>query len=152
MSLVLEGQTPFVVASRILFKEFGYLRMVYGIARVVWQKILLRNVGDIFRFAVLSQQMIKGLVLCGSDILRNGLIPFFRVVEYRVDVKDYSPKWKYSMTHNLPYFKLRTLYHEGFSVGTSDLFVTSSSTNQGFLGDRRYDGSKITEAIPIQRF
>ena len=59
-----------------------------GSAGRVRQQILLRDIGDVFGFRVLGEQMIERLILVRAQISRDRQPPFLGVVEDRIDVED----------------------------------------------------------------
>ena len=63
-----------------------------GFSAVIDQEVLLRHVRFVRGRRVFRQQVVEGLILGGADILRDGLPPFLRIVEYWVHVKDDPPK------------------------------------------------------------
>src|SRR5690349_2045289 len=66
--------------------------MVHRLLAVVEQQVLLANISDVIRLRVLREQMIVRLVLRGTEVLRDGLIPFFTVGKLRIDVEDDAAK------------------------------------------------------------
>ena len=73
-------------------KHVRHLGMRNGFSAVIDQEVLLRHVRFVRGRSVFRQQVIEGLILGGADILRDGLPPFLRIVEYRVHIKDDPPK------------------------------------------------------------
>ena len=63
-----------------------------GLTRVIGQKVLLRDIGDVLGFRVLGEEVVEGLVLAGPNLLRDRQPPFLGVVEFRVDVEDQPPE------------------------------------------------------------
>src|SRR5438034_2875753 len=51
--------------------------------------------------------MIERLILVWAHFSGDRLIPFFRVVEFRIDVKDDTAKGKQAMPHHLTNFEPR---------------------------------------------
>jgi hypothetical protein len=76
----------------ITVENFGDLGMTERLAGIVRQKILLGDVGHVFGFSVLREQMIIGLILVRTNIRRNRLIPFLGVAKERVDIEYYAAK------------------------------------------------------------
>ncbi len=68
------------------------LRVAHWIAGCIGQKVLLRDVGDIFGFRILSEEVIEWLILARPDFFGNGLPPFIGVREHRVDVINNAPE------------------------------------------------------------
>ena len=68
------------------------LRVANRIAGRVGQQVLLRDIGDIFGFGILREEMVERLVLARADFFGNGLPPFVGVREHRIDVIDYAPE------------------------------------------------------------
>src|ERR1700741_140885 len=75
--------------------------MTDRLARWVGQQVLLGNVGNIFGLGVFGEQVIKRLVLVRAHLGGNRLIPFFGVVELRIDVEHDTAKRKYAVPHHL---------------------------------------------------
>ena len=61
--------------------------MAQRLARRVGQQILLRDVGDVFGFRVLGEQVIERLVLVRPHFGGDRLPPFLGIVEHRIDVE-----------------------------------------------------------------
>jgi hypothetical protein len=70
------------------FEELGDLGMAHRAAGIIDQQVLLRDIGDVFGFLVLREQVIERLVLLGPDFLRDRLPPFLGVVERRINVEN----------------------------------------------------------------
>src|SRR5690606_18099499 len=64
--------------------------MAHRLAGVVGQKVLLRDIGDVFRLAVFGEQVIEGLVAPRPHVLGDRLPPFLGVAEGRIDVENYA--------------------------------------------------------------
>ena len=71
------------------------------LAGIVGQKILLGNVGDVFRFRVFGEQVIERLILVRPDLFRNRQPPFLCVVEFWIDVENHAPERKHPVTDDL---------------------------------------------------
>ena len=80
-------------------------------ARFIRQKVLFRDVGDVLGFGGFGEQMVERLISAGADVRRNGLIPFFGVVEFGIHVEYDAPEGKQAMTHYLTDMKSRR-FHE----------------------------------------
>ena len=70
-------------------------------ALFVMQQILLADIGNIAVLGVFGEQMVKWLILARPHFGRDGLIPFLRIVENRINVKNHPPKIKHPVPHNL---------------------------------------------------
>ena len=75
--------------------------MAHRLAAVVGQQILLRDIGDIFRFLVFSEEMVIGLILVRADFFGDGFIPFFGIVELRINVENDAAEWINPVLDNL---------------------------------------------------
>src|SRR4249920_3089068 len=75
--------------------------MTHRLAAVVRQKILLGDVGDVFGFVVLGEQMIERLILVRADFSRDRLVPFFRVAEDRINVEHDAAERIKAVTNHL---------------------------------------------------
>jgi hypothetical protein len=84
------------------FKIVAHLGVAHGFTQFINQQILLRHIGRVLGLFVFGEQVIKWLVFPGPNILRNGIIPLRRVVEFRVHVENHAPKREDAMFHNLP--------------------------------------------------
>ena len=85
MHLIIAGP---IYPAFIKLECFSHIRMPDGATRGVGQQVLLGDIGDVVRLRVLGEQMIEGLILPRPDLGRDGLPPFLRVVEDRIDVED----------------------------------------------------------------
>ena len=68
---------------------------------LVRQEVLLGHIGLIHRFVILGIQVIERLVFVWAHTLGNGFVPFVRIVEYRVHVKDNASERIDSVAHNV---------------------------------------------------
>lgn len=84
--------------------------MPQGNAGCIGDKVLLGDIGHILAVGVLGKEMVKGLVAAWPDIFGNGLIPFFGVVEFRIDIENYAAKSEYPVAYNLPDLKFCVAY------------------------------------------
>ena len=84
------------------FEEFPDLRMANRLAGAVIEQVLLGNIGDIFGFFILGEEMIERLVLAWADVLGDREPPFLGVVEDRVDVEDHAAKREKPVLDHLP--------------------------------------------------
>src|SRR5262245_26862961 len=67
----------------------------------VRQQVLLGDVSDVFGLRILREQMVERLILARAYLGRNRLIPFFGVVEFRVDVEHHASKRIEAVAHHL---------------------------------------------------
>ena len=72
-----------------------------GNARLVRQKVLLGDVGDVFGLVVFGEQVVEGLVLARADTDGDRLVPFLGIVEFRIDVEDHAAKRKQPVADDL---------------------------------------------------
>ena len=63
-------------------------------------QILLADIGDIAALRIFREQMIKRLILFGSDMFGYRLIPFFAICKNGVDIKDHTAKIKDAVAHH----------------------------------------------------
>src|SRR5215207_11757644 len=68
---------------------------------VIRQQVLLRHVGDVFGFGVLSEEMVERLVLRWPNRLRNREPPLLGVVEHRIYIENDSAEREDAMPHHL---------------------------------------------------
>lgn len=96
------GKPPDPVLPAVVKVEpVRYLGVVQGFVPVIGQQVLLRDVGDVCSLVVFREEMVERLVLAGTDILGNGLVPFLGVVEFRVDIEDDSTEIEESVLDHL---------------------------------------------------
>ena len=95
-----------VAARFVLDENLGDLRMPDRLAEFVGQQILLGNVGDVFGFRILGEQMIERLILVRPDILRDRQPPFLGIVEFRIDIENHAPERKNPVADDLSDLKL----------------------------------------------
>ena len=95
------GRARAIAALAVFDENFGDLRMAHRLAAVVGQKVLLGDIGDVFGFVVLREQMIERLILMRPDLGRDRLVPFLRIVENRIDVEDDAAKRIKAVPDNL---------------------------------------------------
>ena len=86
-SSVHAGGTRAIAAFAVFDEDFRDLRMPHRITAIVRQQVLFRDIGDVFGFVVLGEQMIERLVLPRPDLGRDCLVPFVGIVENRIDVE-----------------------------------------------------------------
>src|SRR5579863_4395612 len=86
------GGARAVTALAILDELLGDLRMTHRFAAGVRQKVLFGNVSDVLGIVVLSEQMIKRLVLVRPHFHGDRLVPLIGIVEYRIDVEHHPAK------------------------------------------------------------
>lgn len=68
---------------------------------VIRHQIPFRDIGDIVGFVVLGEEVIIGLVLAGTDVLRDRFIPLVRIGKFWVDVEDHAAKVEKAVLNNL---------------------------------------------------
>ena len=71
----------------LVSEEVPHARMRHRFTTLVHQQVLLGYVGDIAHLIILSQQVVKGLVLAWSHILGNRLPPLLCVSKFGVNVE-----------------------------------------------------------------
>jgi hypothetical protein len=105
-------------AAFSLFEHVLDLRMPQRRATRVGHEILLGDIGDVFAFRILGEEMVKRLIAARSYVLWNGLIPLFRIVKFRINVKNYTSKGKYPVANHLAYleFCMSYLCHHCHSI------------------------------------
>lgn len=90
-----------VAALVVADENLGDLWVPERLAGVVWQQVLLRDVGDVFRLGILGEQMIIGLVLVRAHFLRDRLVPLLGVAEERIDIEHDAPERIDPVPHDL---------------------------------------------------
>src|ERR1700676_4294923 len=71
------------------------------LAGIVRQQVLFGNIGDVFRFRILGEQMIERLILVRTDILGARQPPFLGIVEFLIAIEDHAPERKDPVGDNL---------------------------------------------------
>jgi len=71
------------------------------LAGIVGQEVLLRDIGHVFGFRILRQQVVERLVLVRPDVLGDRKPPFLGVVEFRIDIEDHAPERKNPVANDL---------------------------------------------------
>jgi hypothetical protein len=95
---------------------FGFLEHVLDLRVPQWctggvrYEVLFRNISHVLAFCVLGKEMIEGLVTARPYVFWNGLIPFFRIVKFRIDVEDYASKGENPVAHHLAYLEFCMSY------------------------------------------
>ena len=108
-----------VAALAVAHEGFRDLRMADRLAAVVRQQVLLGNIGDIFGFIVLGEQMVERLILVRPDIRRDRLVPFLGVAEGRIDIEHDAAKRIKAVADHLADLVLR-----GANIVHDDWFMT----------------------------
>ena len=75
-------------------EKLPQLRMVYRLAAVVLEKVLLGHISDVGLFTVFRQQVVKRLVFAGAHVLRYRFPPFLGVAKGGIYIKNNAPEWK----------------------------------------------------------
>lgn len=83
------------------FEQPRYGGVIHRFFAIIRNQILLTNIGNIIAVGVLSEQMIKGLILGRSNVLRNRFVPFFTVRKNGIDVENHAAKFEMPMTHDI---------------------------------------------------
>src|SRR6185295_5299047 len=68
-----------ITAALVSIEAFFELGVAQWLARVVGQKVLLGDIGDVFALRIHGEQVIKRLVFRRPDLLRNRQPPFLSV-------------------------------------------------------------------------
>jgi hypothetical protein len=76
-------------------------RMIDRLVAFVMQQVLLADIGDIAALRIFGEQVIKGLVLMGANILRNRLISVVAVRKNRVDIENHTAKIEHAMLDDI---------------------------------------------------
>ena len=71
------------------------------LARLVRKQVLLGDIGDVFGFRVLGEQMVERLVLARPHLGRDRLVPFLGIVELRIDIEDRAAERKQPVPDDL---------------------------------------------------
>src|SRR6185312_13011601 len=102
-----------VTAVAVLHEHFGDLWVPHWLAAIVRQQVLFGHVGDVFGFVVLSEEVIERLIFIRPHFGGDRLIPFFRVVEDRIDIEHHAAEREQPMPHHLAdlIFRAANLVH-----------------------------------------
>ena len=90
-----------IAARFVLDEDLGDLRMPDRLAGIVRQQVLLGDIGDVFGFRVLREQMVERLVLVRTHVLGDRQPPFLGVVEFRIDIEDHAPERENPVANDL---------------------------------------------------
>ncbi|EAV43957.1 hypothetical protein SIAM614_14200 [Stappia aggregata IAM 12614] len=66
--------------------------MAYRFPGHVRFQVLFADVGHIFGFLVLGEEMIKRLIAQRTYVFRDRVPPFFRIAEGRIDIENHAPE------------------------------------------------------------
>lgn len=75
--------------------------MIDGFVAVIGHQILLTDIGDIARLTIFGEKMVEWLIAIRANILRNGIVPFLRIGEHRIDIEDYATKTEQAMLNDI---------------------------------------------------
>jgi hypothetical protein len=75
--------------------------MVDRLVAVVGDQVLLADIGDVARFAVLGEQVVEGLVLLRADLFGDRLVPFVAVREDGIDVEDHPAEIEHAVADDV---------------------------------------------------
>src|SRR4051812_8202729 len=92
ISLVAVLALQTVTAFRDRIEQARNGGMVDRLVALVGEQVLLADISGVGGFPVLGEEVVERLVLGGTDLLRDRLIPFVGIGEDRVDVEDDSAK------------------------------------------------------------
>ena len=77
------------------------IRMIDRFARIILDQILFRYIGNVIILIVFGQQVIERLFLGRAAVLGDGRIPFVRVAEFGIHVKNHTPKRVFAVADHL---------------------------------------------------
>ena len=83
-----------------------------SLAAVILQ-ILLADVSNVTCLGILGEQMVEGLVLGRSRLLRDSFIPFLAIGKDRIDVEDHAAEIEQAMPNHVPDREPRISYWRG---------------------------------------
>ena len=96
----------FELALLVLFKKLRYLRMTQGLAAIILQEVLLRDVSNVLRLFVLGEQMVERLIFPGTFFLGDGLPPLLGICEFRIYIEYQAAERVESVANNFAHMKL----------------------------------------------
>ena len=102
-----------VAAVFELPKKLPQFRVIHRTFCLVSYQILLADIGDIARLAVLSEQMVERLVLRGADVFGDGVIPFLAIRKDWIDIEDHPAKRKDAVADDVPNAEPCVRYRRG---------------------------------------
>ena len=89
------------------------LRVTHGRGVVIYNQVLLGDIGDVFFFIVLGKEVVKGLLLMRANLGRDRQPPFFGVAEDGVNVVNHPAKGEDAVLDNLSNHKFCLPLHSG---------------------------------------
>ena len=101
-------------------EEIGDIRMIDGFAGIIDHKILFRDIGHIVALIIFGQEMIEGLLARRAAFLWNGIIPFFGVAKFRIDIKNHAAKRVFFMPYNLAQMIFRVCFHHRIAASVKE--------------------------------
>jgi gamma-glutamyltranspeptidase/glutathione hydrolase len=90
-----------VTAFGELAEQVAQIRMIHRLTGVVWDQVLLGNIGHVVGVVVLGQQVVERLTLAGTRALGDRVIPFVGVGKLRVDIEHHTAKRVFLVPHHL---------------------------------------------------
>ena len=106
MSSIGVGRADDVAPALSVGEEVPDTGMRHGFTTLVHQQVLLGYIGDVAHLIILSQQVVKGLVLTRSDILRDRPPPLLSVSKFHVNVENHPAKRKDAVADDVAYLEL----------------------------------------------
>jgi hypothetical protein len=91
----------FVPRSAPFAKIAADCGMIDGAGLNIGQQVLLAHIRDVAIVAVLREQVIEWLVLCGADFCGNGIVPFLAIGKNWINIKHYAAKFKDAVAYNV---------------------------------------------------
>lgn len=91
----------FVVFGIGCFEDLGDLWVFEWYVVFVCYEVLFGDIGDIFCFVIFCQEMVEWLFVCWLYVCWNGILLFFGIGIFGVDIKDYVVEGKDLMVYNL---------------------------------------------------
>ena len=101
MSLIDAKAARLIPITIKIIKHIGQIRMLNRATIGIWNKILLANIGCVETFLVFRQEMIVRLLAARTNFRRNGIIPFFGVIKFRINIKHDPAKRVMAVTDNI---------------------------------------------------
>ena len=98
-----------------------------GPAGFVAEQVLLADIGDVARFRILGEQVVIGLVLGRTQVLRYRLVPFLAVGEDRIDVEDHAAEIEQPVAYDLANREAGGRDRRRLRIG-QDVFATRHAT------------------------
>jgi hypothetical protein len=84
-----------------LVEKFAQLRVANWVAGLIFEQVLLGDIGNILGFRIFGEEMVEGLVLARPGLDRDRLVPFIGIAELGINVENDAAKREKPVANNL---------------------------------------------------